>query len=59
MKILDYRGLLVFPAVVFLQVALTHSVHHRGQLSTYLRPVGAKVPMIYGDSWDSNMGTGK
>jgi len=28
------------------------SVHHRGQLSTYLRPMGGKVPSIYGPSAD-------
>lgn len=28
-------------------------VHHRGQLSTYLRPMGGKVPAIYGPSADS------
>jgi uncharacterized damage-inducible protein DinB len=28
------------------------SVHHRGQLSTYLRPMGSKVPSIYGPSAD-------
>lgn len=27
-------------------------VHHRGQLSTYLRPMGSKVPSIYGPSAD-------
>lgn len=27
-------------------------VHHRGQLSTYLRPMGGKVPSIYGPSGD-------
>lgn len=27
-------------------------IHHRGQLSTYLRPMGAKVPAIYGPSGD-------
>lgn len=27
-------------------------IHHRGQLSTYLRPMGAKVPSIYGPSGD-------
>lgn len=27
-------------------------VHHRGQISTYLRPMGAKVPQIYGPSFD-------
>ena len=28
-------------------------IHHRGQLSTYLRPMGGKVPSIYGPSGDS------
>jgi uncharacterized damage-inducible protein DinB len=27
-------------------------IHHRGQLSTYLRPLGAAVPSIYGSSGD-------
>ena len=27
-------------------------VHHRGQITTYLRPMGAKVPQIYGPSYD-------
>jgi uncharacterized damage-inducible protein DinB len=31
---------------------LFDAVHHRGQLSTYLRPMGAKVPSIYGPSAD-------
>jgi uncharacterized damage-inducible protein DinB len=30
-------------------------IHHRGQLSTYLRPIGAKVPSIYGASGDSDL----
>ena len=30
-------------------------VHHRGQLTTYLRPMGAKVPQIYGPSADEPM----
>ena len=30
-------------------------IHHRGQLSTYLRPMGAKVPSIYGASGDSGL----
>jgi hypothetical protein len=30
-------------------------VHHRGQISTYLRPMGAKVPQIYGPSADEPM----
>jgi len=31
---------------------LFDAIHHRGQLSTYLRPLGAKVPSIYGPSAD-------
>jgi uncharacterized damage-inducible protein DinB len=30
-------------------------VHHRGQLSTYIRPMGGKVPAIYGPSGDEAM----
>jgi uncharacterized damage-inducible protein DinB len=32
---------------------LFDEIHHRGQLSTYLRPMGSKVPSIYGPSGDS------
>ncbi len=28
-------------------------IHHRGQLSTYIRPMGGKVPSIYGPSGDT------
>ena len=28
-------------------------IHHRGQLSTYIRPMGGQVPPIYGPSADS------
>ena len=31
---------------------LLDMIHHRGQLSAYLRPMGAKVPSIYGPSAD-------
>jgi uncharacterized damage-inducible protein DinB len=33
---------------------LLDQIHHRGQLSTYLRPMGAKVPAIYGASADES-----
>ena len=52
-KIVDFRGLFQLPAVTFLDFSMRHIVHHRGQLSTYLRPMGAKVPAIYGESYDS------
>jgi uncharacterized damage-inducible protein DinB len=29
-------------------------IHHRGQLTTYLRPMGGKVPAIYGPSADDS-----
>ena len=41
------------PAVNYLVLSLKHGIHHRGQLSSYLRPMGAKVPSIYGPSADS------
>ncbi|HXH41091.1 MAG TPA: DinB family protein [Thermoanaerobaculia bacterium] len=33
------------------------SIHHRGQLSAYIRPMGGKVPSIYGPSADDSGGT--
>jgi uncharacterized damage-inducible protein DinB len=53
LKIVDFRGLFQMPAVMYLGFVLRHSVHHRGQLSMYLRPMGAKVPAMYGESYDS------
>ena len=52
-KPIDFRGIFTQPAVLYCQLALNHSIHHRGQLSVYLRPMGAKVPAIYGESYDS------
>lgn len=40
------------PAYVYLTYAANHSIHHRGQLSTYLRAMGEHVPATYGDSAD-------
>ena len=51
-KILDFRGMIQRPAVTFLGLGLHHTIHHRGQLSSYLRAMGAKVPSIYGESYD-------
>jgi hypothetical protein len=36
-----------------LWLAIFDAVHHRGQLSTYIRPMGGKVPSIYGPSGDA------
>lgn len=51
-KPVDFIGLRKDPAVAYLNIAIRHSVHHRGQLSAYLRPMGAKVPAIYVESGD-------
>jgi uncharacterized damage-inducible protein DinB len=32
---------------------LHDAIHHRGQLTAYLRPMGGKVPSVYGPSADS------
>jgi len=53
LKIVDFRGMFQLPAVMYLGFILHHTVHHRGQLSTYLRSMGAKVPSIYGESHDA------
>ncbi len=53
LKVIDFRSMFHLPAVMYLGFLLHHSVHHRGQLSMYLRPMGAKVPAIYGESYDS------
>jgi len=41
-----------FPAVFYLSFINNHSIHHRGQLAVYLRPMGSKVPSISGGSAD-------
>jgi uncharacterized damage-inducible protein DinB len=52
---IDFLGMFQWPAFLYLVLANNHSIHHRGQLSTYLRPMGAKVPSIYGPSADEGM----
>lgn len=52
---IDFLGVFNFPAIVYVGLMSNHSIHHRGQLSTYLRPMGSKVPKIYGGSADEPM----
>jgi uncharacterized damage-inducible protein DinB len=40
------------PLGEFLWYLFFDAIHHRGQLSTYIRPMGGKVPSIYGPSGD-------
>ena|SRR2546425_5374611 len=50
--VIPFFGIMELPAVAYLNMMNLHSAHHRGQLSTYLRPMGSKVPSIYGGSAD-------
>jgi len=49
---ISFFGVFNFPAVLYLSFLNNHSIHHRGELATYLRPMGSKVPSIYGGSYD-------
>ncbi|HLK31780.1 MAG TPA: DinB family protein [Terriglobales bacterium] len=53
-KPIDFYGAFNYPAVFYLGFVTSHGIHHRGQLSTYLRPMGSKVPSIYGGSADED-----
>lgn len=50
-----YQGKVVAekPIGEFLWFIHFDAIHHRGQLSAYLRPMGGKVPSIYGPSADT------
>ncbi|MEO8681241.1 MAG: DinB family protein [Vicinamibacterales bacterium] len=50
-KIVEFYGMKL-PSASYVLFCLTHMIHHRGQLATYLRPMGGKVPSIYGGSAD-------
>ena len=50
--LVDFYGAFNLPVVFYLSFVNNHSIHHRGQLAAYLRPMGSKVPGIYGGSAD-------
>jgi uncharacterized damage-inducible protein DinB len=54
-RTVDFFGMMKMPAAAFLPLANNHGIHHRGQLAAYLRPMGSKVPAIYGGSADEPM----
>jgi len=54
---IDFFGMMQQPGVNYLGFANNHSIHHRGQLSSYLRACGSKVPAIYGSSADEPRGS--
>jgi uncharacterized damage-inducible protein DinB len=49
---IEFFGIFNLPAAFYLGFLNNHSIHHRGQLATYLRPMGSKCPSIYGGSYD-------
>ena len=51
----NWIGLRNDPAVTYLSFGLRHSVHHRGFLAAYLRPMGARIPAIYVQSADERL----
>jgi uncharacterized damage-inducible protein DinB len=51
----SFAGVFNLPAVLYLGFVNNHMIHHRGELATYLRPMGSKVPSIYGGSYDEPM----
>ena len=44
------------PSVSYMMFCNNHMIHHRGQLTTYVRPMGGKVPAMYGESYDEKFG---
>ncbi|HYR74243.1 MAG TPA: DinB family protein [Pyrinomonadaceae bacterium] len=50
------RGQVVMeaPRYEMIQDTINHWAHHRGQMTVYLRLMGAKVPAIYGPSADDS-----
>ncbi len=51
-QIIDFNGVLQLPAVLFVDLATRHSIHHRGQLSAHIRAAGGTVPSIYGPTYE-------
>jgi uncharacterized damage-inducible protein DinB len=50
---IDFFGMMKMSRAQWIGFSNNHSVHHRGQLSAYLRAMGSKVPDIYGPSGDA------
>jgi uncharacterized damage-inducible protein DinB len=49
------KTLMTMPRVAVIRAfVINHVIHHRGQLSVYLRLLGEPVPSIYGPSADEN-----
>jgi uncharacterized damage-inducible protein DinB len=53
-SILLPNGRTMRSSVLLWNGVLMHQIHHRGQLSVYIRMMGGKVPSIYGPSGDED-----
>ena len=53
---LKNKGELLFSSLKYESISqsINHLVHHRGQLTVYLKMLGKKIPSIYGPSADSS-----
>jgi uncharacterized damage-inducible protein DinB len=52
----NFMNFATLPVVIYAGWWANHMIHHRGQLSTYLRAMNAHVPSIYGGSADEPFG---
>ena len=46
LKMVDFRGMFVRPAVTFLQIGLNHSIHHRAQIQYLIRQQGIEPDFV-------------
>ena len=49
---IDFFGMGDHAGVFYINWYIVHMIHHRGQLTTYMRVAGAKVPSVYGPTMD-------
>jgi len=51
--LIDGKSVFTMPRVTVLRnFLLNHTIHHRGQLTVYLRMLGVAMPSLYGPSGD-------
>jgi uncharacterized damage-inducible protein DinB len=54
--LIEGKAMFTMPRVTVLRnFLLNHTIHHRGQLTVYLRMLGVALPSIYGPSADERL----
>jgi uncharacterized damage-inducible protein DinB len=54
--LIEGKAMFTMPKVTVLRnFLLNHTIHHRGQLTVYLRMLGVALPSIYGPSGDARL----